>query len=107
MSEPQEIHAFLKRYEEALNQSDTSAVMKSYGGVFDAIRLTVSFAVTEVVQVAPDWAFARTNSEGTVLVHATGQAAAEANQELFVLQRINGEWKIARYCFSTTNPPRE
>jgi hypothetical protein len=28
------------------------------------------------------------------------------NQELFVFQKIDDAWKIARYCFSTTNPPR-
>ena len=26
-------------------------------------------------------------------------------QELFVFQKVDGAWKIARYCFSTTNPP--
>jgi len=26
-------------------------------------------------------------------------------QELFVFQKIDGAWKIARYCFCTTNPP--
>ena len=27
---------------------------------------------------------------------------------LFVLRKIGGEkWRIARYCFSTTNPPSE
>ena len=32
----------------------------------------------------------------------------EANQMLFVFRKIGGtEWKIARYCFSTTNPPPE
>jgi hypothetical protein len=27
------------------------------------------------------------------------------NQELFVFQKVAGDWKIARYCFSATNPP--
>ena len=27
-------------------------------------------------------------------------------KELFVLQKIDDNWKIARYCFSTTNPRR-
>jgi len=126
----QGIGSMLQRYEQALNDADVDAVMalyaedgvfmpqnfpssvgaadvrKAYEGVFSAIRLTVRFAVQEVHQVASEWAFARTNSAGTVLIHATGETSAEANQELFVLQRIQGAWKIARYCFSTTNPPR-
>lgn len=76
----------LRRYEAALNASDTDAVMAlyaedgvfmpqhfasavgaaqvraAYDGVFGAIRLDVAFEIAEVVPVADDWAFARTNS---------------------------------------------
>jgi len=123
------VAAVLATYEDALNQSDTEAVMKlyapdgvfmpqhfpssvgadavrnAYDGVFEAITLKVKFVVAEVHQIAPDWAIARTNSAGTVTVKATGGGGPEANQELFVFQKIDGAWKIARYCFSTTNPP--
>ena len=124
------VAAVLANYEDALNQSDTEAVMKlyapdgvfmpqhfpssvgadavrkAYDGVFEAITLKVKFVVAEVHQIAPDWAIARTNSAGTVTVKATGGGGPEANQELFVFQKIDGAWKIARYCFCTTNPPR-
>lgn len=120
----------LGKYQDALNQSDTDAVMKlyardgvfmlqnspssvgagevrrAYDAVFKAIKLTVKFNVAEVVEVAPNWVFARTNSAGIVKVHATGAGGPEANQELFLFQKIDGAWKIARYCFSTTNPLR-
>ena len=123
------VAAVLANYEDALNQSDTEAVMKlyapdgvfmpqhfpssvgadavrkAYNGVFEAITLKVKFVVAEVHQIAPDWAIARTNSAGTVTVKATGGGGPEANQELFVFQKIDDAWKIARYCFSTTNPP--
>lgn len=129
-TDEQAVAAVLAKYEEALNQSDTEAVMKlyasdgvfmpqnspssvgaaavreAYGAVFNTIKLTVKFDVAEVHQIAPEWAFARTNSKGTVKIHATGETNPEANQELFVFQKIGGAWKIARYCFSTTNPPR-
>jgi uncharacterized protein (TIGR02246 family) len=120
----------LARYQDALNQSDTDAVMKlyapngvfmsqnnpssigadrvrrAYDAVFKTIKLTVKFEVAEVVEMAANWVFARTNSAGTVKVHATGAGGPEANQELFLFQKIDGAWKIARYCFSTTNPAR-
>ena len=120
----------LMQYQDALNASDTEMVMalyaedgvfmpqhfassvgeqavrKAYDGVFEAITLKVMFAIAEVRELAPEWIMARTNSAGTVTVHATGESNAEANQELFVFQKIAGAWKIARYCFSTTNPPR-
>lgn len=82
------------------------AVRTAYEGVFAAIQLTVTFSIAEIVSTSPEWAFARTNSAGSVKIHATGEVTREANQELFVFQKIDGAWKIARYCFSTTNPPR-
>ena len=124
------IAALLAKYQDALNQSDTNAVMKlyapdgvfmpqhnpssvgadairkAYDAVFNTIKLDVDFRVAEVRQIATDWAFARTNSAGKVKVKATGNSGPEANQELFLFQRIDDTWKIARYCFSTTNPPR-
>ena len=129
-AEEKAIAAVLTKYESALNRSDTAAVMtlyaadgvfmpqnfpssvgaeavrKAYDGVFRAITLSVKFAVAEIKQMAVDWAFARTNSTGMVKVNATGQSSPEANQELFVFQKVGTDWKIARYCFSTTNPPR-
>jgi uncharacterized protein (TIGR02246 family) len=124
------VAAVLGNYQNALNKSDTDAVMKlyasdgvfmpqnspssvgtdevrrAYDAVFQTIKLTVKFTVAEVVEIAPNWVFARTNSAGTVKVHATGAGGPEANQELFLFQKIDGAWKIARYCFSTTNPAR-
>jgi ketosteroid isomerase-like protein len=79
------------------------AVRRAYNAVFDAIKLEVKFDIAEIRQLAPDWAFARTRSVGRVKVHATGESAAEGNQELFLFEKIDGYWKIARYCFSTTN----
>jgi len=129
-SDEEAVAAVLSKYQDALNHSDTAAVMKlyapdgvfmpqhfpssvgadavrkAYDGVFAAITLSVKFDIAEVHQLAPGWAFARTNSAGTVNLHATGQTTPEANQELFVFQKLGNDWKIARYCFSTTNPPR-
>ena len=83
-----------------------AAVRKAYDAVFEAITLRVKFHVVEVVQMSPAWAFARTNSAGTVTDRATCSQSAEANQELFIFCKdADGRWKIARYSFSSTNPP--
>ncbi len=123
-----QIEAVLKTYESVLNASDVDGVVKlytrdgvfmaqhnpsavgieqieaAYTGAFQAINLNVEFDIVEVEVIADDWAFARTNSSGTTTINATGDKVAEGNQELFVLQKIDGDWKIARYAFSTTNP---
>jgi ketosteroid isomerase-like protein len=71
-----------------------------------AITLHVKFNIAELVEMSPEWAFVRTNSAGTITVNATGAKSAEANQELFIFRKgTDGMWRIARYSFSTTNPP--
>lgn len=124
------IRQVLARYETALNHQDTetivtlyaddgvfmpqhslpqvgiAALRQAYEGVFTAITLDVRFTLDELQLIDPDWAFVRTRSEGTVTVNATGMSAPEGNQELFLFRRVDrGRWAIARYIFSTTNPP--
>ncbi len=119
----------LDRYEQALNSADIDTVMKlyaqdavfmpqhslpakgrdairkAYRQVFDTIRLNIDFSVDEIGVLSKDWAYARTRSNGTVKVLAIDQPPMpEANQELFLLHRErDGEWRFARYIFSTTN----
>ena len=125
------IQDVLSTYETALNSQDTDTIVSlyaddgvfmpqhslpqvgrnsiraAYEGVFTAITLDIEFEVDEIALLSKDWAFARTRSEGTVRINATGDTGPEAKQELFLLQRNGaGHWKIARYIFSTTNPPR-
>ena len=126
------IEAVLSTYENALNESSADTVMTlyaddgvfmpqhslpnvgknavraAYSRVFQAIKLNIKFTIDEILQVSPEWAIARTRSAGFVTINATGDKGPEANQELFVFQKQeSGEWKIARYIFSTTNPPRQ
>jgi len=119
----------LAKYEKALNASSTDEVMelyapdgvfmpqhspssigtdairRAYDAVFNTITLKVKFNVAEIQELSRQWVFARTNSAGKTKIHATGKEQPEANQELFLFQNIDGHWKIARYCFSTTTPP--
>ncbi len=126
-SDQAKIRTLLKTYEQALSASDVAGVVKlytkdgvfmpqhspsvvgidaieaAYEAVFKAIDLEVEFDIAEIALVTDDWAFARTNSAGTTTINVTGDKVAEANQELFVLQKTTGgDWKIARYSFSTT-----
>ncbi len=128
-SNQESIRTLLKNYEQVLNASDVSGVLKlytrngvfmaphnpsavgvdaikaAYASVFKTIDLNVKFDIVEIKMIAGNWAFARTNSAGITTINATGKKVAEGNQELFVLQKMDdGKWKIARYSFSTTNP---
>ncbi len=124
-----DIEALLEAYESVLNASDVDGILElytddgvfmapnnpsavgieqveaAYTAVFEAIDLNVEFDIVEIEVISDDWAFARTNSAGTTTINATGDKVPEGNQELFVLRKVDGDWKIARYGFSTTNPP--
>lgn len=82
------------------------AIRKAYDAVFRELKFQVKFTIAELVLMAPDWAYVRTNSAGTTDHHSTGMTTREANQELFIFNRgIDGNWRIARYSFSPTSPP--
>lgn len=117
------IEKLLFSYRDALNTSDVNKVLPLYTNdgvfmpsnapsaigqeqvkaayefVFSQIQLNIEFYIDEIV-VNGDYAFARTTSKGTTLIHANKQTVAEENRELFVLQKANGPWKIARYMFN-------
>jgi uncharacterized protein (TIGR02246 family) len=124
------IESTMSSYNAALNAGDTAAVLplytedgifmppssqsaigkeavrKAYDDVFKELRFNVKFNIAELVQMAPTWAYVRTNSAGTTVHHSTGRTTSEANQELFIFKKgDNGKWRIARYSFSPTNPP--
>ena len=122
-SEKQEIKNLLFTYRDALNASDVSKVLPlytvdgifmpsgaptsigteqvkgAYEFVFSNIELSIEFYIDEII-VNGNYAFARTTSKGTTLIHATGETVPEENRELFVLQKENGSWKINRYMFN-------
>ena len=122
-TEKSAIEKLLFSYLDALNASDVNKVLAlysndgvfmpsnapsavgqeqikaSYEFVFSQIQLNIAFYIDEII-VNGDYAFARTISKGTTLIHANGQTVAEENRELFVLQKTNGQWKISRYMFN-------
>lgn len=126
-----ELRGLLERYEEGLNAGNVDgilelyatagvfmaqhrepavgrvAIRQAYEEVFQQIRLNIDFEFDEIVQLSETRAYARTRSRGTVEPVGTALKLSESNQEFFLLEREStGEpWLIARYIFSTMNPP--
>lgn len=122
-SEKQDIETLLFAYQDALNASGVSAVLSLYSEdevfmpsgaptsagteqvkgayefVFSNIKLSIEFFIDEIV-VNGEYAFVRTTSKGSTLIHATGESVPEENRELFVLKKKSGLWKIHRYMFN-------
>lgn len=42
----------------------TEALRKSYERIFSTIKLTIDFDILEIVNMSPEWAFARTTAAG-------------------------------------------
>ena len=52
-----------------------------------------------------DLAYGRTTSAGTQEILSDHKITKEANNELFIFRKEQGQWKIHRYLFATSNPP--
>ena len=123
--EKEKIENLLSEYKKSLNTSDAKLaqslyakagifmpsgapsaigsenILKSYEFIFSQIQLNIEFFIDEIV-VEGDFAFATTSSKGTTLIRATTQTIPEENRELFVFEKADGNWKIARYMFNKT-----
>lgn len=90
---------------EAPSATGSENIRKAYDFVFSQIQLNIEFFIEEI-SVENNFAFATTTSKGTTLIHAIGQTVPEENRELFVFEKVNGEWKIARYMFNKMSPQK-
>ena len=119
----QAIEQLIRNYGEAINSSDVSKVLDvftpegvlmapgaptaagkeqlkgTYEYVFSTIRLNLEFTILEVT-VDKDFAIVRSESSGTTTILAENESVPDAYRELFVVQKQNGEWKIARYMYN-------
>src|SRR5580692_3333655 len=104
VSKPAKDGVFMPPYSQSAVGKE--AVRKAYDAVFAELKFDVKFTIAELVLMALNWAYVRTNSAGATRHASTGKTTAEANQELFIFKKgEDGEWRIARYSFSPTNPP--
>ncbi len=121
------VEQVISRYEALLNAGDTKSILKLYGkepvfmpqhsaahtgraavkqayeSVFANIDLDIKFTIYEI-EINGETAWARTSSAGYTTILATGMKVNEGNNELFIFNKENGNWKIHRYLFSTTTP---
>ncbi|MUM18875.1 DUF4440 domain-containing protein [Mycobacterium sp. CBMA271] len=76
----------------------------TYQDIFDTIQLGVKFNIHEIA-VAGEFAYAVTDSRGTVKVKSIDASVPEENREVFILRKENSEWKIAHYLFNKPAAP--
>jgi uncharacterized protein (TIGR02246 family) len=122
-TEKSAIEKLIFSYQDALNASDTSKVIELYTKngvlmpnsaptadgagqikgfyqyVFDNFSYMLQFSIIEI-EVSGNYAFARSTSKGSFIIKAKGQTIPDENRELFVLEKVDGKWKIAVYMFN-------
>lgn len=122
-----EVGVLIKAYEKALNSGDTSTVMGLYGsnpvfvapntqgvagrdgvktaydGLFSAIKPNLTFTIHEVVDLG-DTACVRSSSAGEVEILANKAKEKDAYNEMFIVRKEQGQWKIHRYLFNSAMP---
>ena len=122
-TEKSAIEKLIFSYQDALNASDVSKVIElytkngvlmpnsapiadgagqvrdTYQHVFDNFSYTLQFSIIEI-EVSGNYAFARSTSKGSVVIKASGQTVPDENRELFVFEKVDGKWKIARYMYN-------
>lgn len=120
----QEISQLITQYESALNNSNPEQVIRlysqtpvfmpqhapaqigrdqikqAYQAVFNSIKLDINFSVHQV-EVYNDTAWVRTSSAGKTTILANKQVINEGNNEMFILKKEQGHWRIHQYIFST------
>ena len=124
-----DIQALLNSYQNALNSSDVDKVMPlyaedgvfmpankptsvgqvqvraAYQHVFKTIDLDIAFHIDDIERQG-DVAFVRTNSDGEINLIKENVLVKNHTRELFILKRINDEWKIYQYMFNKVSSPK-
>ncbi|MBL1274632.1 MAG: nuclear transport factor 2 family protein [Ectothiorhodospiraceae bacterium] len=125
-----DIKNLLSTYEKALNENDVNTIVPLYSDsgvfmpankptaagqdqvkiayqhVFKAIDLDIKFHIDEI-EYSGDYAFVRTTSDGEITIKANNMTIKNNSRELFVMKKINDEWKIHRYMFNEVSSPKQ
>ncbi len=119
----QEIQNLLTTYQRGLNEGDVDLVrsvyaddavfigqpfptatgqeeiVTLYADVFSKLDFNVKFDIQDI-ELSGDLGFLRTRSHGTIVPKGQEPESGEGNREVFVLKKIDGEWKFYRYIFN-------
>ncbi len=119
----QEIQNLLENYQRGLNEGDVDVVrsvyaddavfigqpvptatgkdeiVALYADVFSKLDFNVQFDIQDI-ELSGDLGFVRTRSHGTIVPKGQDPQGGEGNREVFVLKKIDGEWKFYRYIFN-------
>lgn len=77
----------------------TEGLTGNYRYVFDNFGFDLKVTIADI-RIKEDMAMVQSNSKGTVWIKANDQKLTEEFRELFVLNKVNGTWKIDKYMYN-------
>jgi uncharacterized protein (TIGR02246 family) len=119
-----EIEQLINRYAQVLNNADTGilsevftadavfigqpfptatgikAIEATYNAFLSQLDFKVQFEVTEV-ELGENIGYVQTRSSGSIVPKGQQADGAEGNREMFIVKKIDGNWKLHRYIFNT------
>lgn len=77
----------------------SESIKKNYERIFSSVGLNLQFDIDEIV-IDGDYGFVRSTSDGTATILADSSFGPEINRELWVVHKVDGQWKIAFYMYN-------
>ena len=119
----EEIKQLLQTYQRGLNDADLDLVRSVYANDADVIGqpFPTATGIQEIIalyadflskldfnvqfeslemELSNDLGFIRTRSHGTIVPKGQKPTGSEGNREIFIVKRIQGDWKFYRYIFN-------
>ncbi|HEV2613611.1 MAG TPA: hypothetical protein VGV92_02755 [Gammaproteobacteria bacterium] len=84
----------------AVASKSNGLLQKDYTAVFNAITIDSSPEFMQINVLTPTHVIVTLNAIGIETVKKTGERHLDPNREIFILAKINGEWKIQYYMFN-------
>jgi uncharacterized protein (TIGR02246 family) len=75
-------------------------IMTLYADFLSKLDFNVEFELLEM-ELSNDIGFIRTRSHGTIVPKGQKPAASEGNREIFIVKKVQGDWKFYRYIFNS------
>ncbi len=74
-------------------------IIALYSDFLSKLNFNVRFEWLEM-ELGNDLGFVRTRSQGTIVPKGKKPTGSEGNRELFIVKKVQGNWKFHRYIFN-------
>ena len=77
----------------------SAQIKGTFNYVFDNFKYSLEVSIAEVT-IQGNYAIVSSTSKGSFVIKAKNETVSDDYRETFVLQKVNGTWKIARYMYN-------